>query len=121
MPNLDIDALIAADIQYMSAGLGQDGFRPAGSEFANQVGFTSERFDGYLWEDKDTCYLSLVISKQPGQGHLSEVLSALTKLGYTVKVPNPIGTMQNILIKKGFAPSQEDPSMWIQTPTPQSL
>lgn len=114
MHNTDIDAIIAADIQYMSAGLPLDGCRPAGCEFANRIGFTAERFEGYLWEVDNTCYLSLVISRQPGQGHFSELLAALKRHGFSIVVPQPLGTMQTILTKKGFRPSAEDPTMWAQ-------
>ncbi len=103
---------IAEDLAYLSAGADPDGCRPAGSEFADSVGFTAERFDGYLWVTGNVCWLSLVVSRQPGLGHLSEVLRRLAVAGFEIRVPNPSDDMQAILVRKGFVPSQQDPLTW---------
>lgn len=103
---------IAEDLAYMTAGADPDGCRPAGSEFATVVGFTAERFDGYLWLSSAVCWLSLVVSREPGRGHLSEVLRRLTACGFEIRVPNPTVDMRAILALKGFSPMPEDPLTW---------
>lgn len=75
--------------------------------FADEVGFTRDRFDGYLWRIGQVVYISLVVSKQPGEGHLSALFEALSSRGYTVRVPTPLAKMEAILRGKGFEEKRE--------------
>lgn len=104
----EIQAIIDADIAYMNDGAQDARMHEPGSTFCDAIGFTADRFDGYLFEDGKVCYLSLVVAKQPGQGHFSRVLDELDKLGMEVRVPTPSIQMQAILNAKGFGPLEQD-------------
>jgi hypothetical protein len=84
-----------------------DGLVKPGDELANRFGFTADRFCGWLWKTGDAIYVSFIVSKQPGQGNLSELIDSILSNGYAVKVPTPLGKMQDILRHKGFSPSME--------------
>jgi len=76
---------------------------PRGKKF----GFTSDKFDGWLWKAGNYIYISFIVSKQPGRGHLSQLFNAILSKGYGIKVPTPSALMQTILAKKGFARKDE--------------
>ena len=77
------------------------------SEEGRAYGFTSARFEGWLWRDGPRVLLSLIISKQPGRGHLSELIGGIEAAGLRVACPTPLGRMQAILTRKGFTPHTE--------------
>ncbi len=106
-------AAIEEDLAWLNAGADPDGCAPAGSERAQALGFTAERFQGYVWLSGTTCWLSLVVSLQPNQGHLSELISQLASRGYEIRVPNPTPDMQARLARKGFAPDALDALTWV--------
>ena len=74
-----------------------------GTEYADHLGFTSDKFLGYLLDLNDgAIWISFIISKQPGKGHFSQFLERLLLIGKTVKVPTPFPGMEQILIHKEF-------------------
>ena len=76
---------------------------PPGSEAGIALGFTADRFYGWLWrKPNDVIYVSFIESKQPGQGHLRELFKTLWAQGLTIKVPTPMGNMRHILRRYGF-------------------
>lgn len=77
------------------------------SEKAVALGFTSDKFHGYLWQLDGSIMISLIISLKPGQGNLSALFDAILQTGYAVKVPIPMGHMKAILIQKGFTQTLE--------------
>ena len=78
----------------------------------NQYGFTPDRFDGWLWDNGDRVLISFVESKQPGKGHFSEMVRRIEESGKRVAVPTPLGKMEFILKKWGFAPHiEQDPML----------
>lgn len=77
------------------------------SEFGKQIGFTSDKFDGYLWREDGRVYISFIISRCPGQGNLSKLFAAIEERGLRVAVPTPLPLMQQILEAKGFEPHWE--------------
>lgn len=72
------------------------------TDFAKQIGFTSDKFDGYLWREDKYIMISLIISKHKGSGHLSELFKKIHSLNYGIKVPTPMPKMEAILQKYGF-------------------
>lgn len=72
------------------------------SNFAKEIGFTSDKFDGYLWQQGDVVFISLLVSLHPDDGNFSKLLDAIEVRGMIVKVPTPSLMMQSILKKKGF-------------------
>lgn len=89
---------------------------------AVKFGFTSDRFDGWLWRDGDTIVLLLVISLQPREGNLKNMVEAILSLGLTVKIPTPMGHMRRYVRTHGFMPTiEENPNfgraqVWVKTP-----
>ena len=85
----------------------KDGIIEPDSEFGKRIGFTSDKFEGWLWKKGDAIYISFIISKQPRKGNLSKLFDNIFRLGYTVKVPTPLGVMELIVRKKGFKLTRE--------------
>ena len=85
----------------------QDGIIEVGSEQANALGFTPALFDGWLWKTGDRIMVSMVMSKQEGQGNLSKLFANIEASGHKVAVPTPLGKMGAILQRKGFVPHVE--------------
>lgn len=80
----------------------------AGSEYANSLGFTSDKFEGYLWQKNETeIMLSLIMSLKPHRGNFSHFVRGLIKRGFIVKVPTPFPQMKLILEYMGFKPTHE--------------
>jgi len=79
-----------------------DGIIELDSPFARQLGFTGDKFDGYLWKEGNYIYISAVISKKPKKGNLKRLFRRIQELGYGIKVPTPLGVMRVIVKKYGF-------------------
>lgn len=97
-----------------------EGIIQPGDELAMNIGFSADRFDGYLWKEKGRIMISMIISKQPKLGHMNELFAAIEDLGFEIAVPTPLGLMEHILEKKGFHQTVEiDPDfgaveVWIK-------
>lgn len=77
-----------------------------GSELANRLGFTSDKFDGYLWDDGNGCIiLSLIISLYPGKGNFREFMHTLKSRYDRIVVPSPSNRMRSICKMLGFKDS----------------
>jgi len=72
------------------------------SSFGKKLGFTSDKFEGYLWLEGDYVMISLIISKLPGQGNLLKLFDRILSLGYGIKVPVPSVKMSMILVTHNF-------------------
>lgn len=94
--------------------------------FAKEIGFTSDRFMGWLGKEEGYIYISFIESIQLGRGHLSELFDNIMKQGYGVKVPTPFARMKAIIMKKGFTKTEEwfkeadcPVEVWVlESPTP---
>ena len=73
-----------------------------GSPLANELGFTADKFDGYLWRIDNEIVISLIISLDPEMGNFRALVKRIKENGFTVAVPTPLGRMKSILIKWGF-------------------
>ncbi len=71
------------------------------------LGFTSNKFDGWLWKTGNQIVISMLISKQEGKGHLSALFTEIERRGLTIAVPTPFARMRAILKRKGFKPHME--------------
>ncbi|ALF55724.1 hypothetical protein ACX27_27330 [Nostoc piscinale CENA21] len=93
------------------------------SEFAQTIGFTSDRFGGWLWRNNGRIVFSFLISKQPNQGNLSELIKAIEIMGLRVAVSTPLERMANYLAKRNFVPHlEQDPQLgsievWERSPS----
>jgi excisionase family DNA binding protein len=77
------------------------------SSFAQEIGFTSDKFDGYLWQEDERVIISMIVSLDMGKGNLSRLFKAIEAKGYQVAVSTPLGRMQQIITRKGFRPHME--------------
>lgn len=80
----------------------------AGSDDGISLGFTSDKFEGYLWETDGAIMVSFIISTQPKKGHFSALVKTLFDKGYVVKVPSPLPHMVEVLKHLGFTHTWED-------------
>lgn len=74
------------------------------SDLGKELGFTSDKFDGYLGLDLDnkTIFISLIRSKQEGKGNLLQLFRNIVDFGCSIKVPTPSDRMMKICLKYGF-------------------
>lgn len=98
--------------QTSAINQGDNGKIELDSPFAQEIGFTSDKFDGWLWLEDARVLISFIISRQPGEGHLSQLFSAIEARGFAVAVPTPMGLMRAILARKGFTPHGEYSDMY---------
>jgi hypothetical protein len=77
-----------------------DGIIELDTERGKLLGFTSEKYDGYLWKIGDAIMVSFIVSRQ--RGNFRELVRRIHALGLAVKVPTPLGRMQEILIKNEY-------------------
>ncbi len=82
-----------------------DGIVQLDDDNARRIGFTSDKYDGYLWKLDGSVMVSFIVSKQ--RGNFRELVRRIHALGLTVKVPTPLGRMQEILIKNGYQHTNE--------------
>ncbi len=90
---------------------------------ANKLGFTSDKFGGYLWKSGKYIVISFIISLQEGQGNLSNLFKTIESKGFGIKVPTPFDRMKAIIIEKGFKKTEEwfdeadcPVEMWVKNP-----
>ena len=85
----------------------KEGIIEPNSEFGRELGFTSDKFDGWLWKFGNWIYISFIRSKQKRQGNFSSLLHTISQCGFGIKVPNPSGLMKKILQEKRFKQIEE--------------
>lgn len=97
-----------------------DGIIDLDTPFAKEIGFTSDKFIGYLWKDGDRLVISVILSLDPGKGNFSALMSQVEAKGLKILVPTPFPIMKAILIKKGYKmrvenhPELGDVELWEQ-------
>lgn len=72
------------------------------SDFGVKIGFTSDKFDGYLWIEDNYILISAILSLDEHKGHLIDLFNNITKLGYGIKIFHPGKRMKFICLKYGF-------------------
>ena len=77
------------------------------SEFANEIGFTSDIFDGWLWKVENYICISFIVSNQKRQANVTNLFNAILNKGFDIKVPTPTNMMKAILRKKEFIEIEE--------------
>jgi hypothetical protein len=80
----------------------KDGVITLDTQRGRELGFTSYKYDGYLWLKQGAVYISFITTKHEGQGDLTKLFNQIWKGGYKVKVPTPLGKMVHIVQAKGF-------------------
>ena len=77
-------------------------------KFATEIGFTCDKFEGYLWKKGNYIYISLIKSLNPGHGDLSALFNSIQEKGYGIKVPTSLPQMETICKRKGFKLTTEN-------------
>ena len=74
------------------------------SEKGKEFGLTSDRFteDSYLWLEGNTLYLSNIISKEEGKGHVLHILQTAKERGLDMACVPVSFRMEYILMRFGF-------------------
>lgn len=72
---------------------------------AQSIGFTSDKYDGYLWKERDSVIVTFIESKQ--RGNFRELVRRIHALGLAVQVPTPRGRMKEIVLKNGYQHSKK--------------
>lgn len=77
---------------------------------AKIIGFTSDRFDGYLWRSGAAIIISFIASR--ARGNFRALVERIVELGLRVDVPTPLGRMESIVVRNGYRHRiEEDPMM----------
>ena len=71
-----------------------DGIIELDSAVGKDLGFTSDKFEGWLGKQGNYIYVSFIISKQPNQGNFHNLIEAIHKHGFKIKVPTPFWRMK---------------------------
>lgn len=71
-------------------------------KFATEIGFTCDKFEGYLWKKGNYIYISLIQSFNSGHGDLSALFNSILEKGFSIKVPATLPRMESICKRKGF-------------------
>ncbi len=82
--------------------------RPSNSEFCKTIGFTPDKFDGYLWIENKELWITSIQSLNRGKGNMRFLFSKAEELGFTIVVPTPFPHMTSILKRLGFIRSYEE-------------
>ena len=83
----------------------KDGIIKLDSLRARELGFTSDRFDGYLWKKDKAIIISFIVSRQ--RGNFRSLVERILSRGWAVKVPTPLGRMREIVKKNGYVMTVE--------------
>ena len=94
-----------SDVKTAENATNKDGRILPGSSFGMKIGFTFDKFDGWLWHEPPFIVISFIESRNPGRGNLSQLFKTIQESGFRIRVPTPLGRMVSILEKKGFTPS----------------
>lgn len=79
-----------------------------GDPFGAEIGFTPDKFSGYLSKVGETIWVSAILSASPHKGNFSRLVHECLHRGYVVKIPNPFPNMQRIAAHLGFTQTYED-------------
>jgi hypothetical protein len=74
------------------------------TRFARNIGFTSDKFIGYLWlhPKSKKVVISAIMSQQPNRGNLRRLFKMLWAKGYCIEVPEPSPALEYICQRYGF-------------------
>ena len=89
-----------------------DGIIEIDSDRAMMLGFTSDKFDSYLWKTDDMITISFIVSRLSGKGNFRKLIKTIKDKGYRVAVPTPSARMTYIMMRLGAKHHQiEDKEM----------
>lgn len=73
------------------------------SDEGKEIGFTSDKFSGYLWNNENgTIIISLIESHYEGKGNVKKLFDALSSKFHTIVIPVASNRMEYIANRYGF-------------------
>jgi len=94
-----------------------------GTSFANELGFTPDKFDGYLWKSGEHIVISFIISLQERRGNLKRLFKTIQDKGFGIKVPTSFARMKKICMEQGFRRTEDwfeeadcSVEVWVKNP-----
>ena len=85
----------------------KDGIIELDTDRAKELGFTSDKYFGYLWKKGNYVIISTIGCNRQNSGYLRELFALIQKKGYGIKVPNPFPKMEEICKHYGFKKTSE--------------
>jgi len=79
-----------------------DGIIILDSNEGKELGFTSDKFDGWLWKKNDEIIISFIQSLKPGKCNLVKLFNRIREMDYKISIPNPFSRMEMICKKYGM-------------------
>lgn len=76
------------------------------SEAGKLLGFTADKFQGWLWRQDQYIVISFILSIQEGKGHLKKLFDQINECGFKIQVPVPSERMKAICAKRGMKMQQ---------------
>jgi len=77
-----------------------------GSDIATKLGFTKDKFDGWIGyndsQRRPVVIISFIMSKEPGKGNVSRFIHGLLDRNFEVQIPTPMDKMIIFVRKHGF-------------------
>lgn len=80
----------------------EDGIINLDSDRGKSIGFTSDKFMGYLWKTGEHIIITVINSLEPNKGHLKALFKTIEDQEYKIKVPTPFAGMTELLTRWGF-------------------
>ncbi len=72
------------------------------SDRGKEFGFTSDKFNGWLWKAGNEISISFIESREQGKGNLKTLFDKIIEMGFTICVPTPFARMEMICKKYGM-------------------
>ena len=82
------------------------------SPFGKELGFTTNKFSGWLWRKGNVIYVSFIVSLSESRGNLRNLLKNIHEKGFTIKIPTPFPRMEKICERLGFKHKTEKNEMF---------
>ena len=85
----------------------KDGIINLDTKRGKEFGFTSDKYNGYIWKQGNFIVMSVIGCNVQNKGLLRELFSTIQRKGYGIKVPNPFPRMEAICKHYGFTETTE--------------
>ncbi len=83
-------------------GRDSDGYILPDTPWGKEFGFTSDKFEGYLWKQGHWIIISQIKSLDPGRGNFKRLVRSIKDFVFDVAVPTPLAQMEAVLTKWGW-------------------
>jgi hypothetical protein len=90
---------------------------PGEGELAEKIGYTPDKYFGWMYLDEDFGYIYIgqIKTVNRGSGDFSTLVRNINKNEMRIKIVNPSNEMTKICIAKGMKPTiEQDDIIWVQ-------